>query len=184
MIFTETELKGAYIIEPEPVADERGFFARTFCAKDFAKRGLSAGMAQCSTSFNNRRGTLRGLHFQAAPHAEEKLVRVTMGAIFDVIVDLRDGSPTYGRWIGQELSAENRRMFYIPKGFAHGFQTLQDKSEVFYQISTFYQPASARGVRWNDPAIGIDWPDAANAIISERDRALPLLYELAKAPVS
>lgn len=184
MIFTETELKGAYTIEPEPVADERGFFARTFCAQDFAQRGLAAGMAQCSASFNSRRGTLRGLHFQAAPHAEEKLVRVTMGAIFDVIVDLRDGSPTYGRWIGQELSADNRRMFYIPKGFAHGFQTLQDKSEVFYQISTFYEPASARGVRWNDPAIGIDWPDAANAIISERDRTLPLLYELGKAPVA
>jgi dTDP-4-dehydrorhamnose 3,5-epimerase len=181
MIFRETELKGAYVIEPELLTDERGFFARTFCAKEFAKRGLAAGMAQCSTSFNTRQGTLRGMHFQAAPHAEEKLVRVTMGAIFDVIVDLRENSPTYGRWFGQVISAENRRMIYIPKGFAHGFQTLQDNSEVFYQISTFYEPASARGIRWNDPAIGIVWPDGDHAIISDRDRALPLLAETARA---
>jgi dTDP-4-dehydrorhamnose 3,5-epimerase len=138
-------------------------------------------MAQCSTSFNTRQGTLRGMHFQAALHAEEKLVRVTMGAIFDVIVDLRETSPTYGRWFGQVISAENRRMIYIPKGFAHGFQTLQDNSEVFYQISTFYEQASARGIRWNDPAIGIVWPDGEHAIISDRDRALPLLAETARA---
>jgi dTDP-4-dehydrorhamnose 3,5-epimerase len=177
VIFKETELKGAYVIEPVPASDERGFFARTFCAREFAKHGLAAGMSQCSTSFNIRQGTLRGLHYQAAPHAEEKLVRVTMGAIFDVIVDLREKSPTFGRWFGQVISAENRRMIYIPKGFAHGFQTLQDNSEVFYQISTFYEPASARGIRWNDPAIGVVWPDAENPIISERDRALPLLAD-------
>ena len=174
MIFKETELKGAYVIEPVASIDERGFFARTFCAEEFAKRGLAAGMAQCSTSFNTRRGTLRGLHYQDEPHAEDKLVRVTMGAVFDVIVDLRNGSPSYGRWFGQTLSAENRRMLYIPKGFAHGFQTLQDNSEVFYQISTFYEPASVRGIRWNDPDLAITWPDADHAIISDRDRTLPL----------
>lgn len=181
MIFTETELKGAYVIEPVPAADERGFFARTFCARAFAERGLSAAMAQCSTSFNRRRGTLRGLHEQAAPHAEDKLVRVTMGAIFDVIVDLRDESATFGRWFGLELSAENRRMLYIPQGFAHGFQTLRDDSEVFYQISTFYEPASVRGIRWDDPDLAIAWPDAPGAIVSKRDRALPLLASAARA---
>lgn len=173
MIFKETELKGAYVIEPVAATDERGFFARTFCAEEFAKRGLAAAMVQCSTSFNTRQGTLRGLHYQAAPHAEDKLVRVTMGAIFDVIVDLRDTSPTRGRWFGQTLSAENRRMLYIPQGFAHGFQTLEDASEVFYQISTVYQPASARGIRWDDPDLAIAWPDAKNAIVSDRDRVLP-----------
>lgn len=175
MIFKETELKGAYVIEPVAATDERGFFARTFCAKEFAAHGLAAGMAQCSTSLNLRQGTLRGLHYQAMPHAEDKLVRVTRGAIFDVIVDLRDGSPTRGRWFGQTLSAENRLMLYIPQGFAHGFQTLQDNSEVFYQISTFYEPDSVRGIRWDDPDLAIAWPDATNAIVSERDRALPCL---------
>jgi dTDP-4-dehydrorhamnose 3,5-epimerase len=176
MKFQETELKGAYVIEPSPASDERGFFARTFCAREFAERGLAAELAQCSTSYNQRRGTLRGLHYQAPPHEEEKLVRVTAGAIFDVIVDLRDGSPSFGRWFGLELSAENRRMLYIPKGFAHGFQTLRDDSEVFYQISTFYEPASIRGIRWDDPDLAIAWPDPRHAIISDRDRALPLLY--------
>ena len=182
MIFTETELKGAYVIEPVAAADERGFFARTFCAKEFAQRGLAAELIQCSTSFNTRQGTLRGLHYQESPHAEEKLVRVTSGAVFDVIVDLRDTSPTRGRWFGQVLSAENRRMIYIPKGFAHGFQTLQDNSEVFYQISAFYEPASARGIVWNDPALAIAWPDAENAIVSARDLALPLFAVAMRAP--
>lgn len=181
MIFKETELKGAYVIEPVAASDERGFFARTFCAEVFAKRGLAAAMAQCSASFNTRRGTLRGLHFQAAPHGEDKLVRVTMGAIFDVIVDLREDSPTRGRWFGRTLSAENRLMLYIPQGFAHGFQTLQDNSEVFYQISTPYQPTAARGIRWNDPDLAIAWPDATGAILSERDRALPLFAAIAPA---
>lgn len=178
MNFQETELKGAYVIEPTPATDERGFFARTFCAREFAKRGLAAGMAQCSTSFNRRQSTLRGLHYQAAPHAEEKLVRVTMGAIFDVIVDLRDKSPSYGRWFSVVMSAENRRMLYIPKGFAHGFQTLRDDSEVFYQISNFYEPTSTRGLHWDDPDLAITWPDARNAIVSERDQALPLFKSL------
>jgi dTDP-4-dehydrorhamnose 3,5-epimerase len=178
MKFRETALKGAYVIEPEPANDERGLFARTFCVREFAKHGLSSEMAQCSTSFNRRQGTLRGLHYQASPHAEDKLVRVTMGAIFDVIVDLRETSLTFGRWFGVVLAAETRRMLYIPKGFAHGFQTLQDNSEVFYQISTVYEPTSVRGIRWNDPALDIVWPDAETAIISERDRTLPLLREI------
>ena len=178
MIFTETALAGAWIVEPERLEDERGFFARTFCAREFARRGLAPDMAQCSTSFNRRKGTLRGLHYQAEPHAEEKLVRVTMGAIFDVIVDLRDESPSFGRWFGTILSAENRRMLYIPKGFAHGFQTLADDSEVFYQISTFYDPASSRGIRWDDPELAVAWPNPQGAIVSARDRALPRLAEL------
>lgn len=177
MEFRETALIGAYVIEPEPANDERGFFARTFCAREFAKRGLSTDIAQCSTSFNRRQGTLRGLHYQADRHAEDKLVRVTMGAIFDVIVDTRADSLTFGRWFGVVLSAENRRMLYIPKGFAHGFQTLKDDSEIFYQISAFYEPASALGIRWNDPDLQIAWPDAANAIVSERDQKLPLLAD-------
>lgn len=182
MEFRETALKGAYVIEPEPASDERGLFARTFCVREFAKHGLSIDMAQCSTSFNRRQGTLRGLHYQAAPHAEDKLVRVTMGAVFDVIVDLRENSLTFGRWFGVVLSAETRRMLYIPKGFAHGFQTLKDDSEVFYQISTFYEPASARGIRWNDADLEIAWPDAAHAIVSQRDQKLPLLAEGLPAP--
>lgn len=182
MEFRETALKGAYVIEPEPANDERGFFARTFCVREFAKHGLATEMAQCSTSFNRRQGTLRGLHYQALPHGEDKLVRVTMGAVFDVIVDLRENSLTFGRWFGVVLSAETRRMLYIPKGFAHGFQTLQDDSEVFYQISAFYEPASMRGVRWNDPVLEIAWPDAANAIVSQRDRELPLLAGGLPAP--
>jgi dTDP-4-dehydrorhamnose 3,5-epimerase len=175
MQFRETALSGAYVIEPEPARDERGFFARTFCAREFSRLGLATELAQCSTSFNKSKGTLRGLHYQAAPHAEDKLVRATMGAVFDVIVDLRADSTTFGRWFGAVLSAENRRALYIPKGFAHGFQTLQDDSEVFYQISTFYEPASVRGLRWDDPDLAIAWPDPAHAILSERDRLLPLL---------
>lgn len=182
MRFAEIELKGAYVIEPTPASDERGFFARTFCAEEFARRGLSCSMAQCSTSFNERQGTLRGLHYQAPPYGEEKLVRVTMGAIFDVIVDLRAGSATFGRWFGLVMSAENRRMLYIPRGFAHGFQTLQDNSEVFYQISSFYRPAASRGIRWNDPDLAITWPDPHNTIMSERDRDLPLLAAVTRQP--
>jgi dTDP-4-dehydrorhamnose 3,5-epimerase len=184
MEFRETALKGAYIIEPEPANDERGSFARTFCAREFAKHGLSTEMSQCSTSFNKRQGTLRGLHYQAAPHGEDKLVRVTTGAIFDVIVDLRETSLTYGRWFGVVLSAETRRMLYIPKGFAHGFQTLKDDSEVFYQISTFYEPASAHGIRWDDPDLEIAWPDPSNAIVSERDRNLSAFRASAEIQMS
>ncbi len=177
MLFRETKLAGVFIIEPEPATDERGAFARTFCAREFADHGLNPSIAQCSASFNAKKGTLRGLHYQAPPHAEDKLVRVTAGAIFDVAVDLRGGSPTYGQWISAELSAENRRMLYIPKGCAHGFQTLRDATEVFYQIADYYEPASGRGLKWDDAELAITWPDAAAPIMSERDKGFPSLRE-------
>jgi dTDP-4-dehydrorhamnose 3,5-epimerase len=170
--FIETPLPGAFVIELEPHADERGCFARTFCAREFAERGLASAFAQCSTSWNRRAGTLRGMHWQAAPHAEAKLVRCTAGAIFDAIVDLRAGSPTRGRWFGCELSAEGRRMLYVPEGFAHGFQALRDASEVFYQISAPYAPEASRGFRFDDPAVAIRWP-LAPSVVSKRDRELP-----------
>jgi dTDP-4-dehydrorhamnose 3,5-epimerase len=170
VLFTETSLPGAWLVEPEPIADARGFFARTFDAAAFAERGMRAAFPQCSVSYNARAGTLRGLHFQAAPHAEAKLVRCTAGAIFDVLVDLREGSPTRGRWTGVELNAENRRALYVPEGFAHGFQTLADATEVLYQISAPYAPDAARGVRWDDAAFGIAWPPAGARVMSERDR--------------
>ena len=173
MIFTETALADAWIVDPERLEDERGFFARTFDAAEFARRGLAAAFPQCSVSFNARAGTLRGMHFQAEPHQEAKLVRCTAGAVYDVIVDLRPGSPTRGRWTAVELSAANRRALYVPEGFAHGFQTLVDASEVFYQISASYEPSAARGVRWDDPAFAIAWPPAEPRILSERDRAYP-----------
>jgi dTDP-4-dehydrorhamnose 3,5-epimerase len=174
MIFSETTLAGAMIIDVSRMADERGFFARCFSADEFAARGLPAAMPQCSVSFNTRKGTLRGMHFQAAPHAEDKLVRCTAGSIFDVIVDLRPASPTRGRWFGVELTAANRRSLFVPKGFAHGFVTLLDDSEVLYMISTPYAPGYEHGVRWNDPALAIDWP-IEPAVISARDAAYPLL---------
>lgn len=170
MIFTETALAGAWLVEVEPHRDERGFFARTFDEAEFARRGLRDRFPQCSVSFNARAGTLRGMHFQAAPHEEAKLVRCTAGAVFDVIVDLRPGSATRGRWVGVELSAANRRALYVPEGFAHGFQTLADDTEVFYQVSAAFHPESARGVRWDDPAFGVGWPAAERRILSERDR--------------
>lgn len=160
-------------MNPERKADLRGFFARTWCAKEFASAGLNSKLVQCSISFNEKRGTLRGLHYQAAPHAEDKLVRCTRGAIYDVIVDLRPDSATYRRWHAEELTADNRRMLYVPLGVAHGFQTLTDHAEVFYQMSEFYHPDLARGVRWNDPILGIPWP-VPNPIISDRDQALEL----------
>jgi dTDP-4-dehydrorhamnose 3,5-epimerase len=172
MIFAETPLKGAYVIDPERLADERGFFARTWCRREFEANGLSPGLAQCNISFNHKRGTLRGMHYQVVPQAEAKLVRCTAGAIHDVIVDLRAGSATLKQWFAVELSAENRRMLYIPEGLAHGFLTLADATEVFYQMSEFYSPECARGVRWNDLAFGIRWPFEAS-IISERDRTYP-----------
>ena len=174
MIFKETKLQGAYIIEPELLEDERGFFARTWSREEFAARGLDANLVQCNSSFNKQRGTLRGMHYQTAPHEEVKLARCTAGAIYDVIVDLREDSPTRSQWIAMELSAANRLMVYIPKGFAHGFQTLADETEVFYQVSEYYHPESARGVRWDDPAFGIDWP-LEISVISERDRSHPLI---------
>jgi dTDP-4-dehydrorhamnose 3,5-epimerase len=172
MIFTETRLKGAFIIEPEPVEDERGFFARTFDEKEFQAHGLNSRSVQCSISFNKRKGTLRGLHLQVAPYEETRLVRCTKGAIHDVIIDLRRDSPTFKEWIAVELTAENRRMLYIPERFAHGFQTLDDNTEVSYQMSESYHPESARGVRWNDPVFGIVWPDGIR-VISDRDCKYP-----------
>jgi dTDP-4-dehydrorhamnose 3,5-epimerase len=176
MIFRETPLAGAWVLEPERFADERGYFARTYCRHDFEERGLDPAVAQCSVSFNHRRGTLRGLHFQVAPHEEVKLVRVTRGAVWDVVVDLRPGSPTFRRHFAVELTVEEGNALYIPKGFAHGFQTLADGSEVFYQISEFYAPEAARGYRWDDPAFAIPWPEPPS-VISEKDRNLPLFEE-------
>ena len=168
MIFRETKLKGAFIIDPERQEDERGFFARTWCRQEFEAHGLNPRLAQCSVSFNKKRGTLRGMHYQIEPHAEAKLVRCTMGAIYDVLIDLRSHHSTYKQWVGVELSAENRRMLYIPEGFAHGFQTLVDMSEVFYQISEFSHPDYTVGVRWNDPTFEIEWP-LVPTVISKRD---------------
>lgn len=173
MIFHETKLGGAFVIEPERITDERGFFARTWDTDEFAARGLNPNLAQCNISFNERAGTLRGMHFQVEPHEEAKLVRCTMGAIYDVIIDLRFASPTFMQWVAVELSAKNRLMLYIPEGFAHGFQTLQDKSEVFYQMSAFYHREYARGVRFDDPAFGIEWPPSGDLIITRKDRRYP-----------
>jgi dTDP-4-dehydrorhamnose 3,5-epimerase len=163
-------LSGAYLIDLELVADERGFFARTWCAEEFEEFGLNPKLAQCSISSNTRRGTLRGMHYQADPYAEAKLIRCCSGVIYDVIVDLRPVSPTYCKWSAVELSSANHKMLYVPEGFAHGFQTLVDNTEVVYQISVSYQPEYARGVRWNDPAFGIEWP-ISHPIVSARDCA-------------
>jgi dTDP-4-dehydrorhamnose 3,5-epimerase len=171
--FTETKLQGVYIIELECFGDERGFFARTFCREEFAKHGLNPQIVQCNLSYNRKKGTLRGMHYQIAPRAEAKLVMCVAGAIYDVVVDIRENSPTYGEWIAVELPARNRRcMVYIPEGFAHGFQTIEDHSEVFYQMSESYAPEYARGVRWNDPALRIRWP-LDNPILSSRDVSFP-----------
>jgi len=171
--FEETPLRGAWVVDLAPIEDERGFFARSFCEKEFSERGLNPRVVQCNVSFNRRRGTLRGMHYQAAPHEEAKLVRCTQGAVWDVIVDLRPGSPTFKRWYGAELSAANRRAFYVPEGMAHGFQTITEDAEVLYQMAASFRPESARGVRWNDPAFAIQWP-IADPFMSERDRAFPL----------
>ncbi len=170
LLFSEIDVSGAYLIEPEPQSDERGFFARTWCRQEFEAHGLEATIAQCSVSFTSAKGTLRGMHYQISPHEEVKVVRCTMGAIHDVIIDLRPESPTRYQWTATELSAKNRRQIYIPRGFAHGFLTLMDDTEVLYQISAFYHPESARGVLWNDPAFGIVWP-VASPILSDRDRS-------------
>ncbi|HEX3159055.1 MAG TPA: dTDP-4-dehydrorhamnose 3,5-epimerase [Gemmatimonadaceae bacterium] len=172
MRFIETRIPGAFIVDIEPRRDERGFFARSWCRDEFRAAGLEADLAQCSISYNATRGTLRGMHYQAAPHGEAKLVRCTAGAIHDVIVDLRPGSPTFCQWVATELTASSHRMLYVPDGLAHGFQTLEDGSEVFYQMSVPYHASSARGVRWNDPAFDIAWP-LAHPLLSERDRSYP-----------
>lgn len=175
MIFHETKLSGVYRIEPEQVHDDRGFFARTWCAVEFKEHGLRCDLTQCSISFNRTAGTLRGMHYQVAPHTEAKLVRVTSGAVLDVALDLRTDSATYGQWISAELSASNRHMLFIPECVAHGFQTLTDNTEVFYQIAGEYHPPSARGVRWNDPAFQIAWPQDPT-VISDRDRDYPSVF--------
>jgi len=172
LIFSETDLAGAYVIDAELRTDSRGFFARTWCQKELAEHGLNARLVQCSLSFNLRRGTFRGMHYQEAPHEEAKLVRCTMGVICDVIVDLRPESSTFGKHLAMTLTAQNRRMLYVPERFAHGFVTLEDNTEVFYQMSEFHTPESARGFRWNDPAFGIELPIDV-AVISERDRDYP-----------
>jgi dTDP-4-dehydrorhamnose 3,5-epimerase len=170
MIFKETKLQGAFIIEVQRLEDDRGFFGRSFCRREFSERRLNPEVVQCNISFNRDTGTLRGMHYQAAPHAEDKVIRCTRGCLYDVIVDLRRESPTFKQWIAVELSEDNRQMLYVPKGFAHGFQTLTDNTEIFYLMSEFYHPESSRGARWNDPAFGIQWPEGERAILSERDR--------------
>ncbi|MCD5411645.1 dTDP-4-dehydrorhamnose 3,5-epimerase family protein [Thermodesulfovibrionales bacterium] len=197
MIFKETKLKGAYIIELEPVEDERGFFARSFCQRELKERGLNSHIAQCNISYNKKKGTLRGMHYQVAPYEEVKVVSCIRGAIYDVIIDLRQDSPTYCQWLAVELTAycsqltahlsetahsspltahsspltAPYKMLYIPEGFAHGFQTLEYDTVVFYQMSEFYHPECARGVRWDDPAFGIEWPEVGKRIISEKDQS-------------
>lgn len=175
MKFSETELNGVWLIEMEPIVDERGWFARTFDADSFAARNIDISVVQCNTSFNERTGTLRGMHYQREPHSESKLVRCVRGAVFDAVVDLRRDSPTYLKWFATELSDRNRRMLYIPAGLAHGFQTLLDGAELHYQMGHAYVPEASTGVRWDDPAFAIEWPTPPQGgrIISERDRAYP-----------
>ena len=174
MKFIATPLAGAYIVDIDPTSDERGFFARTFCADEFAEFGFDAATLECSASFNASKGTLRGMHYQAPPHEEDKLIRCTAGAIFDVIIDIRAGSPSYGRWFGTELTASNRRALLAPKGFAHGFISLADATEVLYMISAPHAPESAYGFIWNDPKVGIAWP-MKPVVISARDAAYQAL---------
>ena len=176
MVFTETKLPGSYIIDIKKLEDERGFFGRSYCQHEFAELGLNTNPVQANVSFNKKKGTLRGLHMQVAPYSETKLVRCTRGAIWDVIVDVRPDSATYKKWIGVELTADNYRMLYVPEGFAHGFITLEDNTEIFYQITQFYTPGTERGYRWNDPAFAIQWP-LAPIMISEKDQAYPLMED-------
>lgn len=180
MIFHPTAIPGARLIEPERLEDERGFFARTWCEREFSAAGLPTRLAQCSLSYNAARGTLRGLHYQAPPHEESKVVRCVRGAIHDVVVDLRSDSPAYLEHLGVELSAENRLALFVPEGCAHGFLTLEEDTEVYYMISEFYEPAAARGVRWNDPALGIEWPEEPR-VLSERDAGYPDLESPGRA---
>jgi dTDP-4-dehydrorhamnose 3,5-epimerase len=183
MIFRETVLKGAFTIELEPHRDERGQFVRTWCWDEFARHGIGVAFVQSAHSVNRERGTLRGLHWQAPPHEEAKLVRCSRGAIYDVIVDIRECSPTFGHWLGFTLTAQSQIMLFVPTGFAHGFQTLLDESEVSYQLSAAHAPAAARGLRFDDPGLAIDWPLPVSRI-SDRDRALPLLPAKARDVLS
>ena len=173
MIFTETSLEGAFIIELDPHHDERGFFARAWCEREFVEHGLSSSLKQCNISFSTTTGTLRGLHYQAAPYEETKLIRCVKGAIYDVIVDLRTESRTFTQYFAAYLTEENRKMLYVPEGFAHGFQTMADNTEVFYQMSQLYVQDAARGIRWDDPAFRIDWPSVPKRTMSSRDREFP-----------
>lgn len=172
MIFTETRLKGAFIIEVKKLKDERGFFGRSFCQHEFAEHGLINQVAQANVSFNDQKGTLRGMHFQKAPYQETKLVRCTRGALYDVIIDLRPDSPTFRQWVGVELTAENHTMLFVPQDFAHGFITLEDNTEANYLVSQFYTPGAEGGVRWNDPEINIQWP-LEPVSISDKDASWP-----------
>jgi len=172
MIFTGTEIQGVYVVEPEPHMDERGFFARSFCKEEFREKGLETEIVQCNISYNRKKGTIRGMHYQVPPFEEAKIVSCVRGSIYDVVVDLRRDSPTYCRWFATELTERNFKMAYIPKGCAHGFQTLEDDCMVYYQMTEFFHPECARGVRWDDPTIGILWPHPAT-IISEKDRKYP-----------
>lgn len=177
MRFVETSLSGVFLIEIEPMGDSRGFFARNFCAREFAANKLNPRLAQASVSFSALKATLRGLHFQSHPAMEDKIVRCLHGALYDVIVDIRPGSPTFGRWAGYELSDRNNLQIYIPQGFAHGFQTLTDNVSISYYISQFYEPERARGIRWNDPQVAISWPLPPTEQ-SPRDRSLPFLEDI------
>jgi dTDP-4-dehydrorhamnose 3,5-epimerase len=175
MIFTETRLQGAYEIDLDVHTDDRGYFARSYCWQEFQARGLNPKVVQCNVSYNKKRGTLRGMHYQEAPHEEAKLIRCVRGALYDVLIDLRPESPTFRQWTAVELRArpdKPSRMVYLPEGFAHGFQTLEDDTEVVYQMSEFYAPAAARGFRWNDPAFAVDWPEPVR-VMSDRDSSYP-----------
>ena len=181
MRIVETRFDKLFVIEPDRFTDERGFFARTFCVREFAERGLATEFVQCGTSYNARAGTVRGMHFQIPPHTETKLIRCTRGALLDTIVDIRQGATTYLESFSIELSADNGRLLYVPDGFAHGFQTLMDETEVFYHISSFYAPEAAAGLRWDDPALGIRWPLPVS-VIGDVDRKWPLIEAQFRAP--
>jgi len=173
MIFSETKLNGAYVIEPEKYEDERGYFARVFCENEFKSHGIKLNMVQSNIGFSSKKGTIRGLHYQVYPHAEVKLIRCLSGSIFDVIIDLRPESPTYRQWFGIELNSKNNQMLLVPEYFAHGYQSLVDNTEVFYQVSQFYMADAERGIRWDDPAFNIQWPEMIHPIISEKDKSWP-----------
>ena len=173
MIFRETKFDGAFIIEPEKHADERGFFARAFCQKELNSLGLNSIFVQANIGFSSIKGTLRGIHYQTKPYQEAKLIRCTNGILFDVIVDLRKDSRTYCQWLGIELNAENHTAIYMPEGFAHGYLTLKNDTEIFYMVSQFYEPNFERGIRWDDPTFNIDWPDIPDMVISDKDKCWP-----------
>jgi len=173
MIFNKTHIKDVFIVDLDKREDDRGFFARAWCKKEFEEHGIDSNFVQANVSFNDKKGTLRGMHYQISPHEETKLIRCIRGAIYDCIVDLRPDSPTYKESIGVELTAENRRLFVVPKGFGHGYLTLVDNSEVFYQVSEFYAPGSERGIRWDDPGLNLEWPKMGELILSEKDQSWP-----------